>query len=206
MIHCSLHRSQHLLVTLALIFVGCAEREEQDSASESMVVVTDVHPGILLDIRYATKNNFTGQVLYESDICLLRRSVAERLGRVQRRLEKEGLGLLVFDGYRPLSVQKRLWEVCPDPRYVADPARGSRHNRGAAVDLTLVNSAGQPLEMPTDYDDFSEAAHRDYEGCSEMASANRARLAKVMSAEGFVGLPTEWWHFDAVDWERFPIE
>ncbi len=174
-------------------------------AAEPLVPVADVHPNIRFDVRYATVNNFTGQVLYPRADCLLRQSVAERLARVQTALESRGLGLLVFDGYRPLSAQEKMWRLVPDPRYVADPSRGSRHNRGAAVDVTLVDARGTPLEMPTDYDDFTEAAHRDYAGGTEASRRHRARLEEAMAAEGFIGLSTEWWHFDAADWEAFPI-
>lgn len=188
--------------------LGCSAPDERSGAAgadEPLVPVADVSPGVRFDIRYATPDNFTGVPLYPTADCLLRLSVAERLGRVQTRLAADGLGLLVFDGYRPLSVQRRMWELVPDPRYVADPRKGSRHNRGAAVDVTLVDAAGNRLEMPTDYDDFSLAAHRDFDGATETATANRARLEAAMAAEGFVGLSTEWWHFDAEDWRSFPI-
>ncbi|MFG0320687.1 MAG: M15 family metallopeptidase [Planctomycetota bacterium JB042] len=195
-------------LSAALLVVGCAGSDETAASARSdepLVPVADVHPGIRFDIRYATDDNFTGERLYASDVCLLRASVADRLARVQDRLAAEGLGLLVFDGYRPLSVQRRMWELVPDPRYVAPPDRGSRHNRGAAVDVTLVDAAGRRLEMPTDHDDFTEAAHRDYAGATHAATANRDRLRAAMEAEGFEGIGTEWWHFDAVNWREYDI-
>jgi D-alanyl-D-alanine dipeptidase len=124
---------------------------------------------------------------------------------VQAELEASGLRLKVFDCYRPLSVQRKLWELVPDERYVADPKKGSRHNRGAAVDLTLVTADGGEVAMPTAYDEFTEKAHRDYQALPASALRNRALLERVMVKHGFVGLPTEWWHFDDADWEKYPV-
>ena len=177
------------------------------SAAPDTVLVDalDVDSTLVLDIRYATPRNFTGRALYPVARCLLRPDVAARLARVQERLRAEGLGLAVFDCYRPLSIQRALWDLVPDERYVANPAKGSRHNRAAAVDLTLVDAAGAQLPMPSEYDEFTPRSHRDYTGGEEAARANRERLERAMADEGFVGLPTEWWHFDAPGWERYPV-
>ena len=171
----------------------------------ALVEVVTLTPRLRLDLRYATARNFTHQRLYAHARCLLQAPVAARLGDVERELRARGLGLLVFDCYRPLSVQRRMWALVPDERYVSDPAKGSRHNRGAAVDVTVVDGRGHPLAMPSDYDDFSVRAHRDYAGGSDEARANRALLEAVMARHGFVGLPTEWWHFDAAEWQSYPI-
>ena len=170
-----------------------------------LVSIRSAHPGIRLDIRYATTNNFTGRVLYDSPQCFLQRPVAQQLGKVQTALESQGLGLKVFDGYRPLSVQKQLWAVMPDERYVAPPEQGSRHNRGAAVDLTLVDTQGRELAMPTPYDDFTEKAHRDFQDLPKAVLHHRALLEQVMSDHDFLPLPTEWWHFDHQDWASYTI-
>lgn len=163
-------------------------------------------PGIVLDIRYATTNNFTGQRLYPSARSFLRKPVAEKLRAAQAEFAALGYGLKIFDGFRPLSVQKKMWEVFPHPGYVADPKKGSRHNRGAAVDVTLVRLAdGADLLMPTGYDDFTEKAHRSFNNLPEEMIRNRELLERVMLKHGFIGLPTEWWHFDDKDWERYPI-
>lgn len=162
-------------------------------------------PGLRLDLRYATPNNFTGRALYPAARCLLRPAVAAQLARAQAAAAREGLGLKVFDCYRPLAIQRHLWALVPDERYVADPSKGSRHNRGAAVDLTLVDASGAELSMPTGFDDFSARAHRDYADLPADAVANRARLERLMTAAGFTGLPTEWWHFDADGWERYEV-
>src|SRR5439155_19902064 len=157
-----------------------------------------------VDIRYATADNFTHQQLYAHARCLLHEAVARRLADVQRELRARGLGLVVYDCYRPLSVQRKMWALVPDERYVSDPAKGSRHNRGAAVDLALVDKRGRVLPMPSGYDEFTERAHRDFAGGSDAraieARKNRALLDEVMTRHGFVGLPTEWWHYDAAEW------
>lgn len=172
-----------------------------------LIDLRSVNPSILLDIRYASANNFLGRRLYPAERCILRAAVAEQLSQVQQDLQQQGLGLKVFDGYRPLSVQRQMWEILPDSRYVANPTRGSRHNRGAAVDVTLVDAQGRELEMPTDFDDFTPRASRSYQGqhLSHQAQQNRELLAQVMQKYGFVPLETEWWHFDAADWQRYSV-
>jgi len=170
-----------------------------------LVDIRTVNPNIRLDIRYATANNFLKRKLYSTAKCALRSSVAQKLALVQTDLEKIGLGLKVYDCYRPFSVTKQMWEFLPDPRYVANPARGSRHNRGAAVDLTLVDRTGKELEMPTPFDDFTKKAHRDYNGGSAQSRKNRQTLEDAMKKQGFIGISTEWWHFDSEDWQKFAI-
>src|SRR2546426_137482 len=181
-------------------------------APDVLVDLRALDPSIRVEMPYATPHNFTGVALYPVARCLLRREVAERLVRVERRLGAEGLGLLVWDCYRPFRVQQRLWVLMPDARYVAEPVvrdgrpvAGSKHNRGAAVDVTLVDAASRPLEMPTGFDDFSERAHRGWAGASPAARRNVARLEEAMAAEGFEPLPTEWWHFDGPGWERYEL-
>jgi zinc D-Ala-D-Ala dipeptidase len=170
-----------------------------------LVDIRTVNRNIRLDIRYATTNNFLKRKLYTVAKCALRSSVAQKLALVQTDLEKIGLGLKVYDCYRPFSVTKQMWEFLPDPNYVANPVRGSRHNRGAAVDLTLVDRTGKELEMPTPYDDFTKKAHRDYNGGSAQSRKNRQTLEDAMKKQGFIGITTEWWHFDSEDWQKFAI-
>jgi D-alanyl-D-alanine dipeptidase len=173
-------------------------------AAGDFVELNQVAPSIRLELRYATADNFTHEVVYPAARCLLRRKVAERLARVQTALARQGYGLKVWDCYRPLSVQKRFFALVPDPRYVADPKKGSRHNRGAAVDLTLVDKSGNELDMGTSFDDFTPRAHRDAEVGPEIAGRRRI-LDAAMAKEGFVGMPTEWWHFDFGDWKSYPL-
>ncbi|MGA7936452.1 MAG: D-alanyl-D-alanine dipeptidase [Kovacikia sp.] len=171
----------------------------------ALINLNSVSPKILLDIRYATKNNFTHSRLYSQARCVLRAEVARQLSRVQMDLERQGLGLKVYDCYRPLSIQKLMWKAVPNDLYVANPRQGSRHNRGSAVDLTLVDGKGRELEMPTGFDDFSERAHADSLAVSAQAQANRQLLKQAMEAEGFISLETEWWHFDAKHWEKYSV-
>jgi zinc D-Ala-D-Ala dipeptidase len=171
-----------------------------------LIDLQKLNPRILLDIRYATANNFVGQPVYSSARCFLREEVAHKLDRIQKRCEARGLGLKVFDGYRPHFVQQVFWDLMPGSPYLADPAIGSKHNRGAAVDLTLVDRLGNELLMPSGFDDFTEKAHRSYMELPQAAIASRFLLESLMESEGFIPLPHEWWHFDDQHWENYPIE
>lgn len=170
-----------------------------------MVDVQKIDPSIRIDIRYATTDNFMKETLYPEARCLLRREVAEKLVRVQKDLMMRGFGLKIFDGYRPLSVQKKMWARVPIEGYVANPAKGSNHNRGAAVDVTLVDADGKELAMPSAYDEFSPRAHRDYSGGTEAERRHRRILEEAMSQEGFHGISTEWWHFDDAEAKKYPV-
>ncbi|MHC1713654.1 MAG: M15 family metallopeptidase [Solidesulfovibrio sp.] len=178
-----------------------------------LVDVTTIAPDIKLDFRYATTNNFTKEAVYPAGArCFLRADVAGRLARVQADLKKEGLGLKVYDCYRPFSIQKRFWSIVPDEDWVAKPvekdgkpASGSKHNRGAAVDLTLIDASGKELPMPSGFDDFSEKARRDYKGGDKAALDNSKRLEAAMVKQGFDPLPTEWWHFDGPGWQGYEL-
>jgi len=179
---------------------------------DGFVDLADVDPSIQLDIRYATTNNFSGVAVYPVARCLLRPDVAERLKRVQSELVGRGLGLKVWDCYRPISVQERFWALVPDPRYVLKPVvengvpiEGSKHNRGAAVDVTLVDASGAEVVMPSDYDDFTERAHRSHLRSGAQAVRNMRILEVAMVREGFEPLPTEWWHFDAPGWDKYAL-
>lgn len=190
-----------LLAVSLLLDSACRKQRPDD-----LVDVRVYAPRVILDIRYATTNNFTHQKVYDVAACLLRRATAEKLGEAERSLLLRGLTLKIFDCYRPLSVQWKFWKLVPDTRYVADPAKGSRHNRGAAVDLTIADSAtGRELDMGTGFDNFTDRAHRDYEGLPAPVLANRRLLEQAMSAQGFIGLPTEWWHFDDSNWARYSL-
>ena len=159
-----------------------------------------------MDLRYTTADNFMKEPLYPQGArCFLRHETAARLSHVQEALERQGMGLKIFDGYRPLSVQKKMWARFPMEGYVANPAKGSNHNRGAAVDLALVDTEGHELAMPSAYDEFSERSHRDYSGGSKAALKNREILQKAMEKEGFHGISTEWWHFDDIDCKKYPV-
>lgn len=171
-----------------------------------LVEVQAVCPAIRVEVRYATAKNGAGKALYPPDArCLLRRGVAERLARVQNRLEKQGLGLKVWDAYRPLSVQWALWRAHPDKHFVASPRKGSKHNRAAAVDLTLVDAQGEECFLPTDFDTFSAKARPTFRGGTAEQRRNRDILRRAMVAEGFLPDAAEWWHFNAPDWRRYSL-
>ena len=164
---------------------------------------------IRLDIRYATTNNFLGSVFYSSARAFLQRPAARALVRASRVLRPLGYGLLIHDAYRPWYVTKVFWDATPpESRWlVANPVRGSKHNRGAAVDITLYEVAtGAPVEMPSTYDEATPRALSDYPGGTSRQRWHRALLRRVLEAEGFTVNPSEWWHFDFRDWQRYQIQ
>jgi len=176
------------------------------SRSEDFVELIRLDATLVIDLPYATENNFCKTKLYPVERCFLRREVAEALVRAHQSLAEKGLGLKVWDGYRPHSVQYKMWEVSPLPGYVGHPRRGSKHNRGAAVDVTLIKLAtGEELEMPTPYDEFSPRAHTGYFKISPEVAENRKLLQTAMRTQGFSTIQSEWWHFDYRGWERFPL-
>jgi D-alanyl-D-alanine dipeptidase len=173
-----------------------------------LVDLTTVDPRIKLDIRYATSNNFMGFPLYERAGAYLQRPAAEALGRAQEALATQGYGLLIHDGYRPWFVTKMFWDATPpeDHVFVADPAQGSRHNRGCAVDLTLYDlKTGQAVEMTGRYDEMSTRSYADFVGGTTKQRTLRATLRTAMEAQGFTVYPQEWWHFDYQDWPSYGI-
>lgn len=192
-----------VLAFLSLLIIGNSFLFAQQQID--LVDISKLDSTIIIDLKYATADNFMKDTPYTANICLLRKDVALRLLEVQRDLRKMGLGLKIWDGYRPLSVQKKMWEKVHDHRYVADPAKGSNHNRGAAVDVTLVDKFGNELEMPTGFDDFSEKAGSDYPEVSAEAKKNRELLKKVMMKHGFMPIKSEWWHFNDKDIKKYSI-
>ena len=172
----------------------------------SIVPLWSIDSTIVTDVRYATTNNFTGKVLYPTNKVYARKVVAEALSKAHRDLLKNyNLRIKIFDGYRPLSVQKKMWKIYPDDRYVANPAKGSRHNRGAAVDITIIDSMGIELEMGTEYDNFTVKAHPSYTNLPQEVLENRRLLSNTMIKYGFRPITSEWWHFDFNGWRRFSI-
>lgn len=172
--------------------------------AQTLVEVGTAAEGMVIELRYTTADNFFKTAFYPKNArALLRPETAAKLRKAQAELKAEGLALKIWDAYRPLSVQRAMWQTLPDARYVADPAKGGRHNRGAAVDVTLVDSHGVELIMPTAHDDFSEKAGAYFNLVSPTAFKNRARLQAVMVKHGFALFESEWWHFDDTDWERY---
>jgi D-alanyl-D-alanine dipeptidase len=203
------------LAALLLIAVACAtahppvvksmaeyERLVAADPDKRLVEITDIPR----DVRYATTDNFMHQQLYPVSKVFLRRPAAIALHDVERELAREGLGLKLYDGYRPYRVTVQMWKPIRNPDFVADPAKGSRHNRGAAVDLTLIDlRTGNEIPMPTGYDAFTPKARQDFNDLPANVIANCARLREVMTKHGFDPLPSEWWHFDFRGWEGFEL-
>ncbi len=219
-----------LLLTVLLLFSGC-NRPAASSAQpteatpgftvqettappatvptepedDALVRVKDYLPDVQQELMYATRENFTGEQIYSFYEAYLRYGTVKKLQEVSQELSQMGLNLKIWDGFRPVSAQFRLWEICPDPTYVANPETGfSSHSRGNTVDLTLVDETGQELEMPTGFDDFSALADRDYSDCPTVARENAQLLQDVMERGGFTGYFGEWWHFS--DTQDYPVE
>ncbi len=173
-----------------------------------LVEIIKVIPSISLDIRYATTNNFSGVAVYKKAKAFARKPVVGALKEIQAELKKQDLGLKIFDAYRPYAVTVKFWKVTPIDKkeFVANPKTGSRHNRGCAVDLTLIDlKTGMELEMPTPYDSFAAAASPTYEGVSTLQKQNRDLLINIMESHGFKVIKNEWWHYDFKGWDKFPL-
>ncbi len=176
------------------------------NADNRMVDLEKTIHGIVLDIRYANSNNFTREKIYTAPKAFARLQVAKALQKVQDSLATFKFGLKIYDAYRPYAASLRFFEVYPDTNFVANPRYGSRHNRGCAVDLTLVELAtGKEIPMPTEYDDFTEKANPNYSDLPENVKSNRQLLFGIMSHFGFSHYPTEWWHFDFTGWENYKL-
>lgn len=207
-----------LLAVTAVAFLKCSQQPEvikdlnlynkhvQSNPDMELVDLKKHIPDAVFDVRYATENNFTGEIIYDSPIAFARLPVAEALIEVQDSLKKVGLTLVFFDAYRPYSATVKFYEVYPDKRFVAHPKDGSRHNRGCAVDISLADASdGTYLEMPTEFDDFTDRASPDYPDLPEHVKENRDFLIDIMSDHGFSVYPNEWWHFDFNGWEKYPL-
>ncbi len=197
-------------ILLASVFASAqnAPPVEKNKLEADLVELTKLDNTIKLDIRYARTDNFVGKVVYCEVRAFMQRPAAEALLRVHQKLKKQGFGLVIFDGYRPWSVTKLFWEVTPEDKrkFVANPKTGSKHNRGCAVDLSLFDlRTGKFIEMPTDFDDFTEKASPNYKGGTKEQRKNRDLLRTTMEADGFTVNVNEWWHFDYKDWQDYDI-
>ncbi len=183
-------------------------REQGRFRQPDLVELVKLDPTIKLDIRYATTNNFLGTPVYTQARAFLQRPAAEALLRAHRELKAHGYGLIIYDGYRPWYVTKIFWEATPkkEKTFVANPAAGSRHNRGCAVDLSLYDlETGKEAKMPSGYDEMTDRAKANYVGGTADERARRALLRHAMERQGFRVNRTEWWHFDYKDWKQYPI-
>jgi D-alanyl-D-alanine dipeptidase len=182
--------------------------ETGDFRDTDLVEVVTLDPNLKLDVRYASSDNFLRAPIYPEARVFLQRPAAEAVARVNRALRSQGYGLLLFDGYRPWYVTWIFWEATPLEKrnFVADPDKGSRHNRGAAIDLSLYDlKTGLEVSMPSGYDEFSERAHPTYMGGTTEQRAARDLLRASMEAEGFTVDDEEWWHYDYRDWQQYRI-
>lgn len=189
---------------LVTCFLIAAENQKIE-----LVDISKMNPNIKIDCVYATTRNFTKKQIYLAPKCYLRKSAAEAIDRVQKDLEEKGLGLLIWDAYRPMPAQLRLWDAFPDARYVGNPnntASPKPHIRGMAVDLTIIRlSDGKQLDMGTGHDDFSEKAWAFANDISDEAKQNRKLLQEVMTKYGFQIFKYEWWHFNFEGWQKCPF-
>ncbi len=177
--------------------------------TSDLVELVTLDATIKLDVRYASENNFMGSRMYTEARAFLQRPAAEALVAAHQKLSEQGLGVIVYDGYRPWYVTKMFWEATPDSlrHFVAPPSSGSRHNRGCAIDLGLYNlQTGAVLPMPSGYDEFSDRAYADYAGGTAEERENRQILRTAMEAEGFSVYEYEWWHYDYKDWRDYRIQ
>jgi D-alanyl-D-alanine dipeptidase len=183
-------------------------REQGSFRKPDLVELVQLDPTIKFDIRYATTNNFLGTPVYTQARAFLQRPAAEALVRANRELKPQGYGLIIHDGYRPWYVTKIFWDATPNDQkiFVANPAEGSKHNRGCAVDLSLYDlKTGKEVKMSSGYDEMTDRAYADYPGGTAAERARRGLLRQAMERNGFKVIPTEWWHFDYKDWKQYPI-
>jgi len=201
------------LAFLLFIFLhSCKTRppiETGDFRVSDLVELIKIDSSLRLDIRYATSNNLAGRPVYSEARAFLQRPTAEALVRANKELNQLGYRLLIFDGYRPWSITKLFWDITPQDKkqFVANPKDGSRHNRGCAVDLSLVDmSTGKEVQMPGEYDEMTERSYPNYQGGTEDQRRMRDLLRSKMEANGFTVYEFEWWHFDYKDWKNYRIE
>ena len=195
------------IVLAASTAAGFGWKKTKPTNESEFVDITAVDGSIKVELRYAGENNVARRPLYPPGTrALVRASVAQRLVIAQKYLREKGYGLKIWDAYRPRATQEALWHAMHNRSFVANPSEGvgSMHIRGAAVDATLVDATGREVPMPTDFDNFTEAALLDYPGRDPVVRSNLKLLQKAMAHGGFYGLRTEWWHFCAPDWKRYP--
>jgi D-alanyl-D-alanine dipeptidase len=174
--------------------------------SNGMVNVADMDCSLIIDLKYATNDNFTNAAIYPINVCVLQRETALKLINANKEFKELGYRIKIWDAYRPMYVQRIFWDIVHDERFVANPNKnGSRHNRGTAVDVTLVDSLLRELKMPCEYDDFSDKAFRNYESMNDEEEKNINLLTSVMNRHGFLTIDTEWWHFDDSNYSIYEI-
>ncbi len=162
-------------------------------------------PDLLIDMRYATSNNFTKKIIYPNGLAWLRPETIKRLRLAQKDLRRQGFQIVILDAYRPAWAQQKLWEAFPNSKFLASPKKGSRHTRGTTVDLTLATLSGRLVEMPSNFDEFTDRANHDFSDLPPLPRKHGIILRKAMFAAGFSGVPDEWWHYDITHWKKYPL-
>ena len=196
------------LILVSGAFAQIAPPKEEDKRKAHLIELISLDDTIKLDVRYATENNFMGKKVYPEARAFMQKPAAKAIVRVHKKLKKQGLGLVIYDGYRPWTITKLFWDtVQPEQRkFVADPTKGSKHNRGCAIDLGIFDlKTGLAVPMPSGYDEFSDRSSPNYTGGTEEERRNRDLLRSLMEAEGYTVNSDEWWHFDYKDWEKYAI-
>ncbi|MGB0896276.1 MAG: D-alanyl-D-alanine dipeptidase [Flavobacteriaceae bacterium] len=181
------------------------QQEQEQFTDSSFVLIRKIDSTFTYDIKYATTDNFLKEQVYDCDECLLRYATVKQLLKAHKDFKQLGYRIQFFDCYRPLSIQEKMWQKFPDKRYVADPKKGSNHNRGTAVDITLVDSLGNVLEMGTTFDHFGVKAHHAYSHLPKQTLKNRQLLKSVMESHGFWSITSEWWHYNLNASYRYSI-
>ncbi len=209
-----LQRSIKLLIAFivvslfaSLIHIPSAIGAQASVKNTDLVLVEDYSKDFVIEMKYATCDNFVKKTLYPSPTCVLTKGTLDKLIKANKLVMKQGYRIKIWDAYRPLSVQKIMWEATPNKNYVANPYRsGSKHNRGAAVDVTLVDKSGKEVKMPTEFDSFTAKASPNYKGMSAEQRKNLDILSKAMKSAGFKTISTEWWHFEDTDFNKYKIQ
>lgn len=182
-----------------------SDTSEKPRTINGLVELNALDDSFVIDLKYAGTDNFTGKKIYTLNKCIIHQNTAEKLIKANNDFKKIGYRIKVFDAYRPYSAQKILWDAARDKTFLANPQKGSKHNRGAAVDITLVDDKDEELEMPSGFDEFSERAHINYRNCPAEQIKNRELLAGIMQKHGFKRISKEWWHFEDTDAMKFPL-
>lgn len=221
-------RFRFIIFVISLVLFACKEEKaslkvptpiiQKDAIQplEKPIEYKEYHPDfvnikalindVILDIKYTTTDNFLKQAVYDCQECLLRKATAKALYNAAKEFKELGYNIKIFDCYRPLSVQKKMWEILPYTNYVANPAKGSKHNRGAAVDVTLVDAQGNELDMGTPFDYFGKEAHHTYTNLSREVLENRKFLKRIMDKHNFKSIYSEWWHYEYRPERHSPVE
>jgi zinc D-Ala-D-Ala dipeptidase len=185
-----------LLFSFAFCQAQTVDLETLEIADTTFVDLKDLSQDFIYDMKYATQDNFLKSKVYDCAQCFLRFKTAKALCEANERFIKKGYRIKIFDCYRPLDIQKKMWEIVSNPEYVADPKKGSIHNRGCAVDITLVDQSGKELDMGTTFDHFGPEAAHDYDNLSDEVKNNRKLLRRIMTRSGFRTFESEWWHYN----------